>query len=119
MDGKVRYLDTIFSAPLWRSRKDECVYLHAWETGSQTSAGVGRWITFDTHQRPHAAHRGHPPAVGGVKTIETDQQVQTLAQITRKTLQGSGSCSHGCPTRCGDDRRILGMSILGIFLTRA
>ena len=54
MDGKARYLDNIFIERLWRSLKYECVYLHAWETGSQAKAGVGRWITFYNHQRPHA-----------------------------------------------------------------
>ena len=42
MDGKGRYLDNIFIERLWRSLKYECVYLHAWETGSQAQAGVGR-----------------------------------------------------------------------------
>lgn len=46
MDGKGRCLDNIFIERLWRSLKYECVYLHAWETGSQAKAGVGRWITF-------------------------------------------------------------------------
>ena len=54
MDGKARYLDNIFIERLWRSLKYECVYLHAWETGAQAKAGVGRWITFYNHQRPHA-----------------------------------------------------------------
>ncbi len=31
---------------LWRSLNYECVSLHAWETGSQAKAGIGRWITF-------------------------------------------------------------------------
>jgi len=46
MDGKARYLDNIFIERLWRSLKYECVYLHAWDTGSQARVGVGRWITF-------------------------------------------------------------------------
>ncbi len=63
--AKARYLDNIFIERLWRSLKYECVYLHAWETGSQAKAGVGRWITFYNHQRPHAAHggQGTSPAV--------------------------------------------------------
>ena len=28
----------------WRSLKYECVYLHAWETGSEAKAGVGRCV---------------------------------------------------------------------------
>ena len=79
MDGKARYLDNIFIERLWRSLKYECVYLHAWETGSQAKAGVGRWITFYNHLRPHAAHRGQPPAVVYFNSIETDQQVQAVA----------------------------------------
>ena len=78
MDGKARYLDNIFIERLWRSLKYECVYLHAWDTGAQAMAGVGRWITFYNHQRPHAIrreigppdqflillkHGGQPPAV--------------------------------------------------------
>jgi len=55
------------------------VYLHAWETGSQARAGVGRWITFYNHRRPHTAHGGQPPAVVYCNRIETDQQVQAVA----------------------------------------
>ncbi|WP_370870577.1 IS3 family transposase [Pseudotabrizicola sp.] len=79
MDGKARYLDNIFIERLWRSLKYECVYLHAWETGSQAKAGVGRWITFYNHQRPHAAHGGQPPAVVYFNATQTDQQVQAVA----------------------------------------
>ncbi|WP_296708901.1 IS3 family transposase, partial [Rhodoblastus sp.] len=46
MDGKGRCIDNIFIERLWRSLKYECVYLHAWETGSQAKAGIGRWMTF-------------------------------------------------------------------------
>ena len=46
MDGKGRCLDNVFIERLWRSLKYECVYLHAWETGSQAKTGIGRWITF-------------------------------------------------------------------------
>ena len=79
MDGKGRCLDNIFIERLWRSLKYECVYLHAWETGSQAKAGIGRWITFYNHQRPHAAHGGQPPAVVYFSSIETDQQARRVA----------------------------------------
>lgn len=73
------HLDNIFIERLWRSLKYECVYLHAWGTGSQAKAGVGRWITFYNHQRPHAAHGGQPPAVVYFNQIETDQQTKAVA----------------------------------------
>ena len=93
MDGKGRCLDNIFIERLWRSLKHECVYPHAWETGSQAKAGVGHWITFYNHQRPHAAHGGQPPAVVYSKATQTDQQVQAVAQITPGTVQELGSSS--------------------------
>ena len=79
MDGKGRWMDNVFIERLWRSLKYECVYLHAWETGSQAKAGVGRWISFYNHQRPHAAHGGQPPAVVYFNQIATDQQGQRVA----------------------------------------
>ena len=79
MGGKARYLDNIFIERRWRSLKYGCVYLHAWETGSQAKAGVGRWINFENHQRPHAAPGGQPPAVVCSNATETDQQMQAVA----------------------------------------
>ena len=72
MDGKGRCLDNIFIERLWRSLKYECVYLRAWETGSQAKQGIGHWIEFPNHRRPHAAHGGQPPAVVHWNSIETD-----------------------------------------------
>ncbi|MGZ9265018.1 MAG: integrase core domain-containing protein [Candidatus Deferrimicrobiaceae bacterium] len=34
-----------------RSLKYECVYLHAFETGSEAKIGIGKWITFYNEQR--------------------------------------------------------------------
>ena len=61
MDGKARYLDNIFIERLWRSLKYECVYLRAWETGSQARAGIGRWMTFYNNQRPYTFRRENSP----------------------------------------------------------
>ena len=58
---------------------NECVYLHAWETGLRAKAGIRRWNTFTNHHRPHAAHGGQPPAMHYFKCIENDQQVQAVA----------------------------------------
>ncbi|WP_156785543.1 IS3 family transposase [Sulfitobacter sp. EE-36] len=82
MDGRGRFLDNIFVERLWRSLKYECVYLHAWETGSEAKAGVGKWIKFYNRKRPHSALGGQPPAViywQRNETTQTDQQVQRVA----------------------------------------
>lgn len=79
MDGKGRCIDNIFIERLWRSLKYECVYLHAWETGSQAKAAIGRWMNFYNRQRPHAAHGGKPPAVVYWNAIQPDQQAKKVA----------------------------------------
>ena len=82
MDGKGRFLDNIFIERLWRTLKYDCVYLHAWETGSEARAGIRKWMTFYNHQRPHSALGGRPPAVVyWLRKDETqpDQQVQRVA----------------------------------------
>lgn len=62
MDGRGRWMDNVFIERLWRSLKYECVYLHAFETGSELRAGLGRWITYYNHQRPHSGLAGRTPA---------------------------------------------------------
>ena len=61
MDGRGRWMDNVFIERLWRSLKYECVFLNAFETGSEARRGIGRWIGYynaDAHTRPSAA--GHP-----------------------------------------------------------
>ena len=82
MDGKGRYLDNIFVERLWRSLKYECVYLHAWETGSEAKAGVAKWMEFYNRKRPHSALGGKPPAMVywlGKEETRTGQQEQRVA----------------------------------------
>jgi len=82
MDGKGRFLDNIFIERLWRTLKYECVYLHAWETGSETKAAIRKWMTFYNHQRPHSALGGQPPALVYWQRNDInqpDRQVQRVA----------------------------------------
>ncbi len=41
---------------LWRSLKYECVFLNAFETGSEAREGNGRWIDYCNADRPHSTH---------------------------------------------------------------
>jgi putative transposase len=61
MDGRGRWMDNVFIERLWRSLKYECVYLHAFETGSELRAGLSRWISYYNTQRPHSALAGRTP----------------------------------------------------------
>lgn len=62
MDGRGRWMDNVFIERLWRSLKYECVYLHAFETGSELRTGLARWITYYNTQRPHSGLAGQTPA---------------------------------------------------------
>ncbi len=61
MDGRGRWMDNVFIERLWRSLKYECVYLHAFETGSELRAGLARWIGYYNARRPHSALAGRTP----------------------------------------------------------
>jgi len=68
MDGRGRYLDNIFPSRhlqandcravierLWRSLKQEAVYLHEINDGFQAKRIIDNWIGFYNSERPHTA----------------------------------------------------------------
>ncbi len=61
MDGRGRWMDNVFIERLWRSLKYECIYLHAYETGSELRAGVTTWVEHYNTGRPHSALGGRAP----------------------------------------------------------
>jgi putative transposase len=61
MDGRGRWMDNVFIERLWRSLKYECVYLHAFETGSDLRAGLSWWIGYYNARRPHSTLAGRTP----------------------------------------------------------
>ena len=56
MDGKGAWRDNRMIERLWRSLKYECVYLNAFETGSEMRAGIGKWLSYYNSERPHSTH---------------------------------------------------------------
>ncbi|MDA8586318.1 IS3 family transposase [Rhodobacteraceae bacterium] len=56
MDGKGAWRDNRMIERLWRSLKYECVYLNAFETGSEMRAGIGKSLTYYNSERPHSTH---------------------------------------------------------------
>ena len=55
MDGKGCWRDNIFVERLWRSLKYEEVYLHAYDSVSAATAGLGRYLTLYNTRRPHSS----------------------------------------------------------------
>lgn len=55
MDSKGRWMDNVMIERLWRSLKYECVYLHAFETGSEAMKDIERWIRRYNEERPHSS----------------------------------------------------------------
>ncbi len=61
MDGRGRWMDNVFIERLWRSLKYECIFLNAFETGSEARTGIGSWIDYYNADRPHSAFGGRTP----------------------------------------------------------
>ena len=56
MDGRGRWIDNRMIERLWRSLKYECVYLNAFETGSEVRRAIGAWLSYYNEKRPHSSH---------------------------------------------------------------
>ena len=61
MDGKGRWMDNVFIERLWRSLKYECVYLNAFENGTQARQQIGAWLNHYNQNRPHSTFNGQTP----------------------------------------------------------
>jgi putative transposase len=61
MDGKGRALDNIFIERLWRSVKQEYVYLNPCETGQELWRGLHDYFHFYNNERPHQSLENMPP----------------------------------------------------------
>ncbi len=55
MDGKGRWMDNVMIERLWRTLKYDCVYLNAFETGSEARDKIGMWLELYNRNRPHSS----------------------------------------------------------------
>jgi putative transposase len=55
MDGKGCWVDNVMIERLWRSLKYNCVYLHAFETGSEARKVIDKWLRRYNEERPHSS----------------------------------------------------------------
>jgi putative transposase len=56
MDGKGARRDNRMIERLWWSLKCECIYVQAFETGSEMRVGISKWLTYYNAERPHSTH---------------------------------------------------------------
>jgi putative transposase len=61
MDGRGRWIDNVFIERLWRSLKYEDIYLKGYADGREAKAGIGAWLAFYNHRRPHQALANRTP----------------------------------------------------------
>ena len=62
MDGRGRALDNVFVERLWRSLKDEEVYLKDYRNVAELVSGLTSWFRFYNHERPHQSLKYRTPA---------------------------------------------------------
>ena len=55
MDGKGRWLDNVFIERLWRSLKQEWVYLNAFDSVRDCQAGISAWMDYYNRERTHSS----------------------------------------------------------------
>jgi putative transposase len=55
MDGRGRWMDSVFIERLWRSLKHGDVYLKGYADGREAHAGIASWFAFYNATRPHQA----------------------------------------------------------------
>ena len=74
MDGKGSWRDNVFIERLWRSVKYEEVYLHAYDTVSDSRTGIGKYFNLYNRRRPHSSLKRKTP-----DQVYYSQQPLTLA----------------------------------------
>ena len=56
-------MDNVFIERLWRSLKQEDVYLKGYADGREAKAGIAEWFAFYNNFRPHQALANQTPMV--------------------------------------------------------
>ena len=86
MDGKGRYVDSIFVERLWRTVKYEEVYLKAYVNAVEARRELGTYFRFYNNLRPHQALGYRTPA----EVFRGEQKVGEESK-GRRCSPGTGS----------------------------
>ena len=79
--------------------KYECVFLYAFETGSEASTGIGSWIDYYNARRPHSAFDGRTPDEVYGTTKMTEQLAAYETNPIHLSQAGKRSQQAGPPLR--------------------
>ncbi len=82
MDGRGRFMDNIFIERLWRSIKYEEVHLKAYADGREARVGIGRWMDFYNHRRPHQAMSNQRPMDVWRDGVDTGERAAGTVDMT-------------------------------------
>ena len=75
MDGKGGCLDNVFTERLWRSLKQEEIYLKAYASIAEARAGIGAWINFYNDERLHQSLEYKTPVeIFNMNVLEIKQE---------------------------------------------
>ena len=98
MDGKGRVFDNIFSERLWRTVKVEEVYLRDYQTVTEATFNLGRYVEFYNNQRLHEALGYRTPAevygvaVGPPVALRAPSVPTASIQGDKSTLKSAVFC---------------------------
>lgn len=79
MDGKGRALDNVFIERLWRSVKQEDIYLKEYGDGEELIVGLHRYFAFYNHERVHQGLGYATPADIHFWDIEETREIVAVA----------------------------------------
>ena len=81
MNGKGRALDNVFVERLWRTLKYEEVYLHDYQSVSESRLAIGWYLRFYNFERPHQA-LGYKTPFQVYAQGRTDRQKEQLTNFS-------------------------------------
>ena len=79
MDGRGIWKDNVFVERLWKSVKNEEVYLKAYLSVSEARAALGRYFVFYNSRRPHSSLGGMTPDECYAKSLPTPAAAHNTA----------------------------------------
>lgn len=95
MDGKGRWIDNVFIGRLWRSVKNEEVYLHAYAGGTEARKGLTTYFSFYNTHRSHQGLDYRTPDEVYFTALATAVAQAAWAMSALTAARASAACGGG------------------------